>query len=327
MKKTVQIEELSSRYQVRRLTAEDAPEILALCAGNRLFYQYEAPTPTLESVLRDMTLLPPGKSLEDKHYLGCYDEAGLAAVMDLIDGYPDAETAYLGLFMMEASRQGQGAGTSLLEELCSALPRFGFRELRLCYRKANPQASHFWLKNGLRPLRELTREDGGIIVEASRPLFRPVARKKQALTREDCLALLRQEKRGVLSVLGDGGYPYGVPINHWYNPADGKLYFHSGPVGHKIDAMRRDCQASFCVIDAGEPEPGGWALNFKSVIVFGRLEIVGDHAKALEISRQISYKFTRDEEYIEEEIRRSGAKVLCFALTPEHMTGKRINEK
>lgn len=164
-------------------------------------------------------------------------------------------------------------------------------------------------------------------LEEPSPAFRPLARVKQALSEEECIRILEREKRGVLSVLGDGGYPYGVPINHWYDPKDGKLYFHSGPIGHKIDALRRDCRASFCVMDAGTPEENDWALYFKSVIVFGRLEIVEDHEEALEISRRISYKFTQDKAYIEEEVRNSGARVLCFALIPEHISGKRVHEK
>ena len=24
---------------------------------------------------------------------------------------------------------------------------------------------------------------------------------------------------------GEDGYPYGIPMNHWYNPEDGKLYY------------------------------------------------------------------------------------------------------
>ena len=59
-------------------------------------------------------------------------------------------------------------------------------------------------------------------------MFRELTRKRQALTREECLALLRSELRGVLSVQGDDGYPYGMPMNHYYNDADGKLYFHCG---------------------------------------------------------------------------------------------------
>ena len=162
---------------------------------------------------------------------------------------------------------------------------------------------------------------------AQAPAFRPLARGRQALSQEECIRLLQEEKRGVLSLLGDDDYPYGVPIDHWYNPEDGKLYFHSGPSGHKVDAMLRNDKASFCVTDAGTPENNGWALDFKSVIVFGRLEPVKDHDRALEISRKLSLKFTQDLDYIEEDIRRSGERVLCFALKPEHISGKRVSEK
>ena len=159
------------------------------------------------------------------------------------------------------------------------------------------------------------------------PLFRPLARSRQALSREDCLRILGEEKRGVLSLLGDEGYPYGLPHNHWYDPADGRIYFHSGPTGHKIDAMRREEKASFCVLQQAELSDDGWSYFFNSVVVFGRLEIVTDHDRALEISRQLSCRFTDDKEYVEWELEKSGSRVLCFALIPEHISGKRVHEK
>ncbi|MBP3210345.1 MAG: pyridoxamine 5'-phosphate oxidase family protein, partial [Oscillospiraceae bacterium] len=142
-------------------------------------------------------------------------------------------------------------------------------------------------------------------------MFREIARIKQQLPREECIELLKNELRGVLSVLGDDDYPYGMPINHYYCPEDGKIYFHSGISGHKIDAIRRHDKASFCVFDQGYRKDGEWALNIRSVIVFGRIEIVEDHARALEISRKLSYKFTSDEKYISDEIEHAGFRVLC----------------
>ena len=59
-------------------------------------------------------------------------------------------------------------------------------------------------------------------------MFRALARKKQQISREECIDLLTRETRGVLSVIGDGGYPYGMPMNHFYCPEDGKIYFHCG---------------------------------------------------------------------------------------------------
>lgn len=157
-------------------------------------------------------------------------------------------------------------------------------------------------------------------------MFREIARKKQALCREECIKLLKQEKRGVLSVIGDEGYPYGIPINHYYNEADGKIYFHSGKHGHKIDALRACNKASYCIYDGGTRKEGHWSYNFRSVIVFGKVEIIDDKETAIEITRQLSFKFTGDKEYIEDEIKRFGEGVLVFAFVPEHICGKIVNE-
>lgn len=157
-------------------------------------------------------------------------------------------------------------------------------------------------------------------------MFRQLTRKNKALSADVCIRLLEQEPRGVLSLIGDMGYPYGVPMDHWYNPEDGCLYFHSGPAGHKVDALKACDKASFCVYDRGCREPGDWALNIQSVIVFGRIEIVEDHDKAIALTRQLSLKYTQDTAYIEKEIAAYGHEVLVFRLVPEHITGKQVKE-
>ncbi|MDO4531564.1 MAG: pyridoxamine 5'-phosphate oxidase family protein [Bacillota bacterium] len=157
-------------------------------------------------------------------------------------------------------------------------------------------------------------------------MFRPMVRKKQQITEEACIRILKEQPRGVLSVLGDDDYPYGVPIDHWYCEEDGKLYFHSGKTGHKVDAMKRHDKASFCVYDEGYRREGEWALNISSVIVFGRIRMVEDQEEAINIVRKLSYKYTSDTEYIEKEIQQAGPYTLVFALEIEHMTGKLVNE-
>ena len=157
-------------------------------------------------------------------------------------------------------------------------------------------------------------------------MFRELTRKAKAATREECIRLLETEKRGVLSVQGDEGYPYGMPMNHWYCEADGKLYFHSGMKGHRSDAMKACGKASFCVYDKGYRREGEWALNIRSVIVFGRIRVVEEQERVIDVTRQLSYKYTDDTEYIEREIAQSAKNTLLLELTPEHMTGKLVNE-
>ena len=92
-------------------------------------------------------------------------------------------------------------------------------------------------------------------------MFREMMRKKQELTQEECISLLKSEMRGVLSVLGDDDYPYGMPLTHYYCEEDGKLYFHGGKKGHKIDAMKRHSKASFCVYVGVFHREGDWDLT------------------------------------------------------------------
>ena len=157
-------------------------------------------------------------------------------------------------------------------------------------------------------------------------MFRNVSRVKQQLSETECIEILKREPRGVLSVLGDDGYPYGMPMNHWYCEEDGKLYFHSGKSGHRVDALQKNDKVSFCVYDQGFRKEGDWALNIRSVIVFGRVKVVENQERAIELTRQLSYKYTPDAAYIENEIKHFGDKVLCFELIPEHITGKIVHE-
>ena len=157
-------------------------------------------------------------------------------------------------------------------------------------------------------------------------MFREMNRKGQQLPQDECIGIQKKELRGFLSVIGDDGYPYGLPINHFYCEEDGKLYFHSGMEGHKIDALRRCDKMSFCVCDEGTKKEGEWAITFRSVIVFGRAEVIEDREKIYDIARKLSYKFTSDEEYIAKEIKNAGPRTFMFALVPEHITGKRVKE-
>ena len=143
---------------------------------------------------------------------------------------------------------------------------------------------------------------------------------------EGGVTVLAVNTLGVLSLLGDDGYPYGLPIDYWYNEADGKLYFHGAKEGHKIDAIRACDKASFCIHDEGVRMDGEWPLHFRSVIVFGRIAPVTDEAATALACKELSRKFTPDDEYFNKEYAAAKDRVLCLALTPEHMTGKQVIE-
>lgn len=157
-------------------------------------------------------------------------------------------------------------------------------------------------------------------------MFRELIRKNKKLSMQECVEILKNEKRGVLSVIGDDNYPYGMPMNHFYNEDDGKIYFHCGKMGHRLDSLRKHNKVSFCTYDNGYRKEGEWALNVKSVIVFGKIEIIEDADKIADITKKLSYKFTQDENYINREIELFLNKTLLLELTPEHISGKSVTE-
>lgn len=157
-------------------------------------------------------------------------------------------------------------------------------------------------------------------------MFREMRRFKQQITEDECIQVLKEQKRGVLSVLGDDDYPYGIPLDHYY--CNGKLYFHCAKTGHKLDAVRKHNKVSYCVMDEGFRKEGDWALNIKSVVVFGRARVVDDTEEDLrvKIATGLCRKFTDDEAFLEKELTHALPRAAFLELTPEHMTGKLVNE-
>ena len=157
-------------------------------------------------------------------------------------------------------------------------------------------------------------------------MFREMRRFKQQISDTECVQILKEQPRGVLSMLGDDDYPYGIPLDHWYCEENGKLYFHCAKTGHKLDAIRRHDKVSYCVMDEGFRRDGEWALNIKSVVIFGRMRIVEDEEKKREICANLVRKFTDDEAYLQKELASAFGRVNCLELAIEHMTGKLVNE-
>ncbi|HFI2446393.1 TPA: GNAT family N-acetyltransferase [Streptococcus suis] len=161
----MKISPFSNHYQVRKLTDADLEQVLALYQTNPLYFEHFPPRPSLESLANDLIDCPPGKELSDKYFLGFWDKERLVAILDLIDGYPTAEIAYIGLFMVDAHFSGQGLGSKIIAELLTQLAT-SFKKVRIGYVESNPQSAHFWAKVGFCPTGEVKELAGKTIVIA-----------------------------------------------------------------------------------------------------------------------------------------------------------------
>jgi len=152
-------------------------------------------------------------------------------------------------------------------------------------------------------------------------MFREMRRRPQLLEDEETLSIIENCSYGVLALIGDGGYPYTVPLNYVYS--DGKIYFHGAKSGHKVDAIRNCDKACFCVVEKDKVVPEEYATHYSSVVAFGRIRILDEET---EIRRSIEMLAARhgpgsreeDMRAIEAEL----AALCMFELSIEHITGK-----
>lgn len=157
-------------------------------------------------------------------------------------------------------------------------------------------------------------------------MFREISRnKKQILSEELCLGILKKATSGVLCVLGDEEYPYGVPLSYVID--ENKLYFHCAQKGHKIDALKKHNKASFTVIETDQIVPEEYTTYFRSVIVFGKVRFVENEEQKKQALMFLAEKYSAAfisgaAKEIEDKI--EGVCVLEFEI--EHVSGKEAIE-
>ena len=156
-------------------------------------------------------------------------------------------------------------------------------------------------------------------------MFREMRRAKQQLSREETVAILEKGSSGVLALLGDGGYPYAVPMSYVYS--GGKLFFHSALSGHKVDAVRDCDKASFCVIGRDTVLPEKYTTAYQSAVAFGKIRLIEDEAEKRRAAELLAEKYHPGHESdSRKEIDGGLSHMYILELAIEHLTGKEGKE-
>lgn len=146
-------------------------------------------------------------------------------------------------------------------------------------------------------------------------MFRPLRRKKRAITDEEARKLLATCKRGVFAVNGDDGYPYAIPVNYFFDAEHDKIYFHGAKAGHKVDALKRDDKVCFTVYGNEWYKDDDWAPYVMSTVVFGRCRLANDTPTFIEDKvRELALKYYPTAEEVEEEIAKDTRVFNCTRL-------------
>ena len=158
-------------------------------------------------------------------------------------------------------------------------------------------------------------------------MFRTIRRIKRVIPDEDAQKLLLSEKRAVLAVNGDEGYPFAIPLNYIYDRERAKIYFHGAKAGHKVDSLKKNDKVCFTVYGNEQRKEGDWAPYVQSVVVFGRCHLVEDAGLTETRVREIALKYYPSIQEVDEEMARDLKAVQLYKIEIEHMSGKQIHEK
>jgi len=97
-----------------------------------------------------LMFVPEGKPPDDKVVFGVWVGGELVGVLDLLLRYPDQETVYVGLLLIDRAWQGKGIGAAACQALeREVLVRWPWaRRLRLSVVRTNDQVLGFWRRMG-----------------------------------------------------------------------------------------------------------------------------------------------------------------------------------
>ena len=146
------IQSLGTSYDVRSITAADIADVVSLARSNRRYYRALGIRPSrsrLTEIFSNVSAEANSHEGTEAHFVGFYDdEDDLVAVLDLICGYPEADDAYIGWFMVDADLQGQGVGSSIFADVRASMKAQGYDRLELKCPKVSDSAREFWESQG-----------------------------------------------------------------------------------------------------------------------------------------------------------------------------------
>lgn len=141
------------------------------------------------------------------------------------------------------------------------------------------------------------------------------------MPQEKAEKVFTQADHGTLSVNGDDGYPYAVPVNYIYE--NGKIYIHSAKYGYKIDMIKANSKVCFSAIINAKVVQNKFTAAFQSIVATGKIRIVTDETERRSILEKYIYKMAPD--FIENGMKFVNAaigKTELLCIDVETLTGK-----
>jgi RimJ/RimL family protein N-acetyltransferase len=135
--------------ELRKLSADDPNDVTELQrvfeSAPSYWKRIAAKEADNDGAIKTLLALPDGKGLGDKFAFGIFQPGQMIGCADLIRGYPNAETAMLGLLLISESHQNSGLGKASYQEIERYVRSWkAIRKVRIGVVAANSIVLPFW---------------------------------------------------------------------------------------------------------------------------------------------------------------------------------------
>lgn len=129
------------------ISETDLDRIYEICLSNPDYYRHMNEELSKEKLKKLMLALPPEADLKHKRNIGFILDEILIGYLEMVESYPDEKTALIGFFVLDASLQGKGTGSLIINNIANELKEKGFKSIILSCASTNRASLSFWEKN------------------------------------------------------------------------------------------------------------------------------------------------------------------------------------
>ena len=152
-------------------------------------------------------------------------------------------------------------------------------------------------------------------------MFREIRLKDRVIGDDKTIDIIKRGSYGVLSTIGEDGYPYGVPLNYTY--IDDCICFHCALEGHKLENIDFNNKVSFCVVTKSDVLANEFDTDYESAIAFGKATVITDDSEKKDILLSELNKYSA--KYLKagnNYMKKYWDDTKVIKITIEHLTGK-----
>ncbi len=117
-------------------------------------------------------------------------------------------------------------------------------------------------------------------------------RHLQQINHDLAMKWLSEANTGILSVIDSEGKPYQVPLN--FVVIENSIFFHCAKVGKKLEAMKKNQNCSFCIIEKDVVLAKQFSTDYGSVTLTGVSNIVDNYELKKKALVELCLKYSKD---------------------------------